>query len=115
MLNMAGGAMSTALFADTAVYGEWKTGKGIQGFTMSLLTLPIKVGILVRAEVITIGLIAIGFVANTVPPQNVVSGIGSIMYFAPAVASALGAVVFYFGYKIDEKHILEMQKEIAAR
>ena len=45
-LCMLAGAMSTALFADTVVYGEWKTGKNIQAFTMSLLTLPIKFGLL---------------------------------------------------------------------
>jgi len=113
--NMAGGAMSTALSADTAVYGEWKTGKSIQGFTMALLTLPIKVGILVRAEVIGIGFMVIGYVPNTVPSQIVVEGMGTIMYFAPAEASALGAIVFYLGYRIDDKHILQMQNEIAVR
>jgi Na+/melibiose symporter-like transporter len=115
MFNMTAGAMSTALFADSAIYGEWKTGKSIQGFTMSLLTLPIKAGILIRAKIITIGLIAIGFVANAVPPQNVVEGIRSIMIFSPVVASAIAAATFYFGYRIDDKDIVRMQEEIASR
>ena len=109
------GSMSTALFVDSAIYGEWKTGISIQGFTMSLLNLPIKVGILIRAAVMSIGLMAIGFVANTVPTQNVVDGISSIMIFAPAVACAIAAATFYFGYRIEDKHTLQMQDEIAAR
>ncbi len=115
MFNMAAGAMSTALFSDTAIYGEWKTGKSIRGFTLALLTIPIKVGVLLRAGVIGLGLIAIGYIANTVPVQSVVDGIRSIMIFSPAAASAIAAVMFYFGYRLDEKDILKMQEEIAAR
>ena len=115
MLIMVAGSMSTALFADTAIYGEWKTGKSIQGFTMALLTLPIKVGVLLRSGVITIGLMAIGFIANTVPEQNVTDGISSIMIFSPSVACAIAAATFYFGYKIEDKRVLVMQDEIASR
>jgi len=115
MCNMAAGAMSTALFADTAIYGEWKTGKSIQGFIMALLTLSIKVGILLRSAVVYLGLKIIGFEANAVPEPNVVDGISSIMIFAPAAASAIAAAAFYFGYRIEDKDILRMQDEIAAR
>jgi glucuronide carrier protein len=115
MFSMIAGAMSTALFADTVVYGEWKTGKNIQGFTMSLLTFPIKMGILLRAAVMTTGLMVIGFVANAVPTRNVVEGISSIMIFSPALACAIAVATFYFGYRIDDKHVLQMQDEIDAR
>ncbi|MDM7996602.1 MAG: MFS transporter [Acidobacteriota bacterium] len=115
MLGMMAGAFSTALFADTVIYGEWKTGKNIQAFTMALLTLPIKIGVLIRSGVVTIGLMAIGFIANTDPAPNVVDGIRSIMIFAPAGACIIATVFFYFGYKIEDRHILQMQEEIAAR
>jgi len=108
-------AMSTALFVDTVVYGEWKTGKNIQAFTMSLLVLPIKLGLLIRSGVITIGFIIIGFDVNTTPTAEVVNGINSIMIYSPAIAAALTAAIFYFGYRIDEKDVLQMQDEIAAR
>ncbi len=114
-LCMLAGAMSTALFADTVVYGEWKTGKNIQAFTMSLLTLPIKFGLLIRSGVITMGLIAIGFVANATPTPEVVRGISSIMIYAPAATCAIGAVLFYFGYRIGDRDVVTMQDEIAAR
>ena len=57
-------AMNTALFSDTVVYGEWKTGKNISAFTMALMNLRVKVGVLVRSAVVTAGLMTIGFVAN---------------------------------------------------
>ena len=114
MVGMIGGSMQTALFADTVVYGEWKTGKNIQAFTMSLLTLPVKLGLLIRAGIMNVGLMSIGFAAGKSTPE-VVNGISSIMIFSPAVAAAIAGAVFYFGYRIEEKQILQMQDEIAAR
>jgi Na+/melibiose symporter-like transporter len=115
MIGMISGSMQTALFTDTVVYGEWKTGKNIQAFTMSLLTLPVKFGLLIRSGIIALGLISIGFIANTTPTPEVIKGISSIMIYSPAVAAAIAGAVFYFGYRIEDKHVLQMQDEIAAR
>jgi Na+/melibiose symporter-like transporter len=115
MLGMIAGAMITALFADTVVYGEWKTGKDIQAFIMSLLMLPIKFGLLIRYGIIAVGLTTIGYIANATPTPEVVKGISSIMIYSPAVTSAIAAAVFYVGYRIDEKDVLQMQDEIAAK
>ena len=115
LLGMVASSMSTALFSDTVVYGEWKTGKNIRAFTMALQTFPIKVGVLIRNGVIAFGLMTIGFVANTEPTPKVIEGISSIMIYSTAVTSAIAAAVFYFGYRIEDKHVLQMQDEIAAR
>jgi Na+/melibiose symporter-like transporter len=109
------GAMNTALFSDTVVYGEWKTGKNIRAFTMALMNLPIKLGVLIRSAVITAGFMAIGFVANADPSPRVVDGLTSMMTLIPAVTYAIAAAVFCFGYRIDEKDIARMEKEIASR
>jgi GPH family glycoside/pentoside/hexuronide:cation symporter len=115
LLGMVASAMSTALFSDTVVYGEWKTGKNIRAFIMALQTFPIKVGILIRSGVITFGLMAIGFVANTEPTPRVVEGISSIMSFTPAIACIVSAGIFYFGYLLEDKRILRMEQEISAK
>lgn len=109
------GSMTTALFADTVIFGEWKTGKNISAFTMALLNFPIKLGILVRSAVVTLGLTAIGFVANAAPAPGVVEGIEFIMIFMPAAASAIAVLIFYYGYKIEDSNVIRMQDEIAAR
>jgi glycoside/pentoside/hexuronide:cation symporter, GPH family len=108
-------SMSTGLYSDTVIYGEWKTGKSLRAFTMALSNLPIKLSILIRSATITLGLTAIGFVANASPSPGVVDGITNIMTLIPAAACMLAAVIFYFGYKIEEKHVLIMEDEIAAR
>ena len=115
MLGMIAGSMSTALFSDTVVYGEWKTGVNIRAFTMALQSFAIKVAILIRSGVVALGLIAIGFEANTIPSPGVIEGIRSIMIFTPAAGCILAAAVFYFGYKIEDSHVLQMQDEIVTR
>jgi len=114
MFVSVAGSMNTALFADTVVYGEWKTGQNIRAFTMALMNFPIKLGVLIRSSVLTVCLIAIGFVANETPTPSVIEGIGTIMSLGPAAAYAIAALIFYFGYRIEEKDVLQMQEEIAA-
>jgi len=115
MCGSVAASMTTALFADTVVYGEWKTGKSIRAFTMALMNLSIKVGVLIRSAVVTVGLMAIGFVANATPTPQVTEGIRSIMTLGPAAAYILAAATLYFGYRIKETDVLRMQEEIAAR
>jgi glucuronide carrier protein len=109
------GSMTTALFADTVIYGEWKTGKNISAFTMALLNFPIKLGILIRSAVVTLGLMLIGFVANEVPTPDVVDGISFIMILMPAAAAAMATIIFYYGYRIEDQYVVRMQDEIAER
>jgi glucuronide carrier protein len=112
--NVAG-SMNTALFSDASIYGNWKTGKDISAFTMALLNFPIKLAILIRSAVVTIGLVAIGFVANAVPGPRVVTGISVIMTLSPAIVSAVAAMVVLFGYTIKDEDVVRMQNEIAER
>ena len=115
VLVSVAGSMNTALFADTVVYGEHKTGRNIRAFTMALMNFPIKVGVLIRSGVVMVGLMAIGFVADEAPAPQVSEGIASIMTLAPAAAYAIAAAIFYFGYRIDERDVVQMQEEIATR
>jgi Na+/melibiose symporter-like transporter len=108
-------SMSTALYSDTVIYGEWKTGKNLRAFTMALSNFPIKLAILIRSAVVTFGLASIGFVANATPAPGVVAGITNIMTLVPAAACMLAAAIFYFGYKINDDHVVMLQEEIAAK
>ena len=115
MLGMVAGSMSTALFSDTVVYGEWKTGKNNRAFTMALQSFAIKVAVFIRNLVVFVGLFTIGFVANTDPTPGVVEGIRSITIFSPAVVCVISAALFFFGYKIEDSHVPGMQDEIVSR
>jgi glucuronide carrier protein len=115
MFSMVSAALSTALFSDTATYGEWKTGRNIRAFIMAACNVPIKIGVFIRSAILSLGLMYIGFVANASPPPQVVNGIRNIMIFAPAAACVLAAVTFYFGYKIDDSQVPLMQEEMGKR
>jgi glucuronide carrier protein len=115
MLGMIPSSMSTALFSDTVVYGEWKTGRNNRAFTMALQTFSIKLSILFRSGVITFGFMAIGYVANSDPTPSVVEGISSIMIFTPAIACLISGAIFFFGYKLEDNEVLQMEEEIAAK
>ncbi|MBN1568017.1 MAG: MFS transporter [Acidobacteria bacterium] len=109
------GALSTALFSDTVVYGEWKTGANIRAFAMSLIAFSAKIGVLIRSAVIALGLVAIQFVANADPTPRVINGINNLMTIVPAAVGAIAVIAFYFGYRIDDAQVLQMQNEIAAK
>jgi len=109
------GSMITALFSDTVIYGEWKTGTNIRAFTMALINVPIKVGVFLRSVLLSVGLVAIGFVANTAPTPGVVSGIKSLITLIPAATCCIAAIIFYFGYRLEDKQVLQMQEEIGSR
>jgi GPH family glycoside/pentoside/hexuronide:cation symporter len=115
MLVAISSSMCTALFSDTVVYGEWKFGKNIRAFTMALLNLPVKLGVLLRSAVAILGFTMIGFVANTDPAPEVVSGIASLITFSNAAVCLLAAVIFFLGYKLKDENITKMQAELAER
>ena len=107
--------MTTALYSDTVIYGEWKTGKNIRAFTMALQNVAVKLGILIRTAVVTLGLGAIGYIANADPSPHVKSGIASLMSFSPAAVCFIAVIIFYFGYRIQDSETAKMREEIEAR
>jgi GPH family glycoside/pentoside/hexuronide:cation symporter/glucuronide carrier protein len=115
MIACASQAMIGALFVDTSVYGEWKTGKNILGFTMSMMMMPIKFGLLIGRGIIMAGLVLIGYVGGAEPTPEVASGISTLMVYAPAITSILAAIIFYLGYRIKDTDIVRMQSELAAK
>ena len=115
MFMVISSCMCTALFSDTVVYGEWKYGKNIRAFTMALLNLPIKLGVLLRSAVVTLGLMMIDFVPNAEPTPEVAGGIASLITFSNAAVCLLAAVIFFLGYKLKDENITKMQAELAER
>lgn len=105
-----------AMLSDTIVYGEWKTGKNISGLTMGLINVPIKLGIFIKSMAMSVGLMAIGFVADApVIEQGVKMGITNIITLLPAIMTAICAVIILFGYKLSKDKIVTMMNEIEAR
>ena len=108
-------SVNTALYSDTVVYGEYKTGVNTRGFIMSLLSLPIKVSMIIKSFVLSAGLVAIGYVADGPVVESVVNGISNYMTLLPGGVAILCLLSFYTLYKLDSDEVTEMEKAIKER
>lgn len=108
-------SMGTAMFADTVTYGEWKTGVNARGFIMGLYSMPIKVSIFIRSAVMGAGLAAIAYSADAAITPTLVTGIRNLLTIYPAIALIVCVIFGALLYKLTDKKIVELTKEVNAR
>lgn len=114
-------SVSIMLYADTAVFAQWKLGADSRGWIMGLSNVPIKVAIIGRALVVNISLILVGFnaLAITENPELVTvelqKGITAAFALIPAAITIIGIPLLYFGYRLTREKIVQYQAEIEAR
>ncbi len=111
-------ACTPALYADTIIYSEWKTGKNASGWISGLQNVPLKVGVLTRGIIINACLAAGGFVAG-IAAEEVTDGLKKAICMAfigvPAIALVIAGVLMIVGYRLSKDKVLKYQSEIAAR
>ena len=109
---------SSAMYADTAVYAEWKTGKNASGWIMGLTNVPVKIASLLKSVVLPAALALAGF-SDAVSAEEATigmrEGIANTLMVLPAAMLLLGALVLIFLYRLPKSKVEEMQKEIDAR
>ena len=99
-------ACEPELYATCAVYSSSKTGYDTTGTVMGLLTVPLKIGIVMRGILIGAALAIGGFSADIDPAtagEAVQRGICIGFMVIPAAVIAVGALVLMFGYRLDKK------------
>ncbi|MCR3923576.1 MAG: MFS transporter, partial [Firmicutes bacterium] len=112
------GATLVALYTDTAVYSEWKTGENATPFVMGLMNLSLKTAIISRGTVIPIVLAAVGFVAGADPAtasDALKKGIISVNMVIPGVLALIAACILALGYKLTRERVATLQEEIDAQ
>ena len=111
-------ACTPALYADTIVYSEWKTGKNATGWISGLQNVPLKIGVLLRGIIIGAVLGAAGFTADIDPlsaSTALQSGICSGFMIIPAILLLVAAALLLFGFRITKEKVEQYQAEIDAR
>jgi glycoside/pentoside/hexuronide:cation symporter, GPH family len=103
-----------AMYADTADYGEWKTGRRTTALVFSASTMSQKFGWAIAAFLAFQLLQLMGFVANEIPSEAVKGSLVKLMSIYPAVLGALSIVVFLF-YPLNEKKMAEIDADLKAR
>ena len=102
------------MYADTADYGEWKTGRRTTALIFSSLQFAQKLGLAVGAGLAGIILGWFGFVANEAQTAESLAGIRFLFSVMPAILAVLSAVSIFF-YRIDAQTIKLFEQELAER
>ena len=106
--------LAFSMYADTADYNEWRTGRRATAMTFAAATFSQKLGTALAAAVIGWVFTMLGYVANEAQSSASQTGIVLLMSVIPA-AFALLAVIIMFFYKLDNKTLQQVQSELAAR
>jgi glycoside/pentoside/hexuronide:cation symporter, GPH family len=103
-----------SMYADTADYSEWKTGRRATGLIFSASSMSQKLGWTLGGSLTLWMLGFYGFVANVDQPAETIQGLKYMLSIFPAIAALLSGVFIYF-YKLTDKRVLEIEKELESR
>lgn len=106
--------LAFSMYADTADYNEWRTGRRATAMTFAAATFSQKLGTALAVAVMGWVFTALGYVANATQTAKSQTGIVLLISFIPAVFAFLAVAVMMF-YKLDNKQLAQIQIELAAR
>lgn len=107
-----------ALYGDTIVYSEWKTGKNAAGWISGLQNVPLKVSIMTRGIIISACLSLGHFSKDLAPAEATVELKNAIclgFMIIPAIALVIAALALLFGFRLTRDKVNQYAAEIAAR
>ena len=111
-------ACTPALYGDTIVYSEWKTGKNAAGWISGLQNVPLKVSIMTRGIIISACLAMGNFSTDIDPaqaPEELKRAISIGFMVIPAVALIIAVVALLFGFRLTREKVNQYATEIASR
>jgi glycoside/pentoside/hexuronide:cation symporter, GPH family len=103
-----------AMYADTADFGEWKTGRRTTGLVFSASTMGQKVGWAVAGYAAFQLLSSVGFKANLIPTAEVQSSLTVLMSLVPALMGILSMVIFAF-YPLGDAQVVKIATDLQLR
>jgi GPH family glycoside/pentoside/hexuronide:cation symporter len=106
--------LAFAMYADTADYNEWRTGRRATAMTFAAATFSQKLGTALAAVVMGWVFTALGYVANADQTPESQTGIVLLISFIPAGFAFLAVGVMLF-YRLDNRTLERIQGELAAR
>ncbi len=116
--SLAGGPISAllwVLYADTADYSEWKTGRRATGLVFSASIMSNKIGWTVGTVIAGLILATTGFAPNVAQNIDVRNGLKSMMSVIPLAAGIITLIILMFFYKLDEPLMAKVKAELDAR
>ena len=102
------------MYADTADYTEWKTGRRATAMTFSAAIFSQKLGGALASFAIGAILAAMGYVANEAQSDASQTGIVFAISIVPGIIALLAAFVMTF-YTLDNQLLEKVQRELKER
>jgi len=106
--------LAFSMYADTADYNEWRTGRRATAMTFAAATFSQKLGTALAVAVIGALFTALGYVPNAAQSSGSQAGIVWLMSLIPAAFAAMAVAVMFF-YNLDNGKLLQIQADLAAR
>jgi GPH family glycoside/pentoside/hexuronide:cation symporter len=100
------------MYADTADYSEWKTGRRATGLVFSASIMSNKLGWAFGSMVAAFILDQTGFVANVVQNANVLTGLKAMMSVIPVGVGVIALIILILFYKLDEETMAKVKAEL---
>jgi GPH family glycoside/pentoside/hexuronide:cation symporter len=116
--SLAGGPISALLwimYADTADYSEWKTGRRATGLVFSASIMSNKLGWAFGSMIAAFILAETGFVANVVQNIDVLNGLKAMMSVLPVAVGVVALIILMFFYKLDEGTMAKIKVDLDER
>ncbi|MGD0038548.1 MAG: MFS transporter, partial [Bacteroidota bacterium] len=116
--SITGGPISAllwVLYADTADYSEWKTGRRATGLVFSASIMSNKLGWAIGSMVAAFVLDQTGFVANVIQNIDVKNGLRDMMSIIPVAVGTVALLILAFFYKLDEPIMKKVKEELELR
>jgi GPH family glycoside/pentoside/hexuronide:cation symporter len=117
LASVTAGPISTllwAMYADTADYSEWKTGRRATGLVYSASIMSNKIGWAIGAVIAGWLLAVTGFQANVAQNVDVLHGLKAMMSVIP-VAAGIVALILLFFYRLDDNTMKKIGEDLEAR
>lgn len=116
--SLAGGPISALfwiMYADTADYSEWKTGRRATGLVFSASIMSNKLGWAIGSMIAAFILATTGFVANVAQNIDVLNGLKAMMSVIPVAVGVVALIILMFFYKLDETTMKKVKAELDER
>lgn len=115
--SIAGGPISALfwiMYADTADYSEWKTGRRATGLVYSASIMSTKLGWAIGGSVAALILGWLGYKANEAANPQVLLGLKAMMSVIPVAVGAIALVILFF-YPLNDPTMSKIKGELDQR
>jgi GPH family glycoside/pentoside/hexuronide:cation symporter len=106
--------LAFSMYADTADYNQWRTGRRATAMTFAAATFSQKLGTALAVAVIGSLFTALGYVPNAAQSSGSQAGIVWLMSLIPAGFALLAVVVMLF-YNLDSKTLKQIQSDLETK